>query len=204
MSGAEPIVTRAGRRSAAGRDKIMTVAARMFAEEGYEAVSTKRLALACGLTIGALYHHFDSKESLYRAVVSDAFEGLPEAPLDLFDDDSDAEAQLRRLIAWFSRTIAGDDVGAALFRHELLEPRLSGSLGDLQAFARPLARFRDLMERLAPQTESAFAEAAIIALSFGLSKLDGMRRVVGDDRIPSEPDEIADRVARLVLRGLSI
>lgn len=50
--------------------KTMLEAARgAFAREGYAHVSTEALVRELGLTRGALYHHFGSKEGLFRAVV---------------------------------------------------------------------------------------------------------------------------------------
>lgn len=183
---------------------MIAVATAMFAEEGFDAVSTKKIALASGLTIGALYHHFESKDALYQAVVGHAFAKLPPAPEALFVDSAPAEDQLRDLTAWFVRIIAGGGAEAALLRRELLEPRLTGSLGEIDVLARLLARFRALMARIAPHEDGAFAEAAIIALSFGLTSLGGMQRVVGEDAIPADPDAIAERVTALVFHGLGL
>jgi AcrR family transcriptional regulator len=41
----------------------------LFAQHGYTAVSMEELVQQAGVTRGALYHHFGSKEGLFRAVV---------------------------------------------------------------------------------------------------------------------------------------
>ncbi|MFD3521764.1 TetR/AcrR family transcriptional regulator [Streptomyces sp. NPDC058653] len=43
----------------------------LFAEVGYGAVSLTEIVTAAGVTKGALYHHFDSKTALFRAVLRD-------------------------------------------------------------------------------------------------------------------------------------
>ncbi|MET4924895.1 TetR/AcrR family transcriptional regulator [Streptomyces sp. PSRA5] len=43
----------------------------LFAEVGYGAVSLAEIVAAAGVTKGALYHHFDSKTALFRAVLED-------------------------------------------------------------------------------------------------------------------------------------
>lgn len=50
---------------------LLSAARRLFAEKGYAACGTPELAAAAGLTRGALYHHFDDKQALFRAVVED-------------------------------------------------------------------------------------------------------------------------------------
>ena len=43
--------------------------ARLFAAHGYAAVGLAEIVRAAGVTKGALYHHFDSKADLFRAVL---------------------------------------------------------------------------------------------------------------------------------------
>ena len=53
------------------RERIMAAAARLFARRGYDKTSTKDIAEAARLTPPALYHYFDSKETLFVATVDD-------------------------------------------------------------------------------------------------------------------------------------
>lgn len=43
---------------------------RLFATKGYAAVGLSEIVSASGVTKGALYHHFDSKAELFRAVLT--------------------------------------------------------------------------------------------------------------------------------------
>ncbi|MFF2369926.1 TetR/AcrR family transcriptional regulator [Agromyces sp. NPDC058110] len=54
------------------RAEIVRIATRRFAEQGYAGVALEDLVAEAGLTRGALYHHFGSKEGLFRAVVERA------------------------------------------------------------------------------------------------------------------------------------
>ncbi|MEM1231075.1 MAG: helix-turn-helix domain-containing protein [Pseudomonadota bacterium] len=51
------------------RARIIETAARLFREHGYEGVGIKALMSAAGLTNGAFYAHFDSKQDLLEAVL---------------------------------------------------------------------------------------------------------------------------------------
>jgi AcrR family transcriptional regulator len=53
------------------RERIMVAAERLFARSGYDKTSTKDIAEAARLTPPALYHYFDSKESLFVATLED-------------------------------------------------------------------------------------------------------------------------------------
>src|SRR6185437_14324071 len=61
------------------RDRILDSAAKAFAQYGYRLASMELVAQECGLTRQALYHHFESKEALFRAVVEAVGEGALEA-----------------------------------------------------------------------------------------------------------------------------
>ncbi|MHB8466817.1 MAG: TetR/AcrR family transcriptional regulator [Acidimicrobiales bacterium] len=53
------------------RERIMAAAERLFARHGYDQTSTKDIAEAADLTPPALYHYFDSKETLFVATLED-------------------------------------------------------------------------------------------------------------------------------------
>jgi AcrR family transcriptional regulator len=56
-------------RGRATRQLIANTARTLFAEQGYEAVSTEAVRQACGISRGALFHHFPTKEALFTAVL---------------------------------------------------------------------------------------------------------------------------------------
>ena len=51
------------------RDYIIDKAHSLFLSRSYEAVSISEISKAIGFTKGALYHHFKSKDELFKAVV---------------------------------------------------------------------------------------------------------------------------------------
>src|SRR5271168_2384733 len=63
----------------ASRERILDSAAKIFGQHGYRLASMELVAQECGLTRQALYHHFPSKEALFRAVVEAVHEGAFEA-----------------------------------------------------------------------------------------------------------------------------
>ena len=63
-------------RSEATRSALVGAARRLFAERGYSEVGTEEIVRAAGVTRGALYHHFDGKRELMRAVYEQLEEEL--------------------------------------------------------------------------------------------------------------------------------
>jgi len=52
----------------------MQSAARLFAEQGFDATSTQAIAAESGITVAAIYRHFPSKSDLLVAVADEALE----------------------------------------------------------------------------------------------------------------------------------
>lgn len=50
------------------KDEILYTALHLFAQRGFDAVSTDMIARQLGLTKGALYRHFESKQAIFDAI----------------------------------------------------------------------------------------------------------------------------------------
>ncbi len=57
-------------KAAENREKVMAAAAKLFRERGLEGVGVDALAEAAGLTHGAVYSHFKSKDELAAEAVA--------------------------------------------------------------------------------------------------------------------------------------
>ncbi|USG62931.1 TetR/AcrR family transcriptional regulator [Sneathiella marina] len=66
-------------RTLAMRVNLLDVARRLFSEKGYGATSTPEIVAAAKVTRGALYHHFEDKLALFRAVVEREAERVADA-----------------------------------------------------------------------------------------------------------------------------
>ena len=58
------------------KQEILTIAARIFRQKGYNATSMNDLAKECGLFKGSLYHYFKNKEQILQEVVQSYFDYL--------------------------------------------------------------------------------------------------------------------------------
>jgi len=56
------------RQAEATRQLLVSVARELFTEKGYAATSVEEIIQRAGVARGALYHHFNGKDALFRAV----------------------------------------------------------------------------------------------------------------------------------------
>ncbi|TLS50070.1 TetR/AcrR family transcriptional regulator [Paenibacillus antri] len=69
-------------------NQILTVALNLFIEKGYEQTSVQDIINELGgLTKGAIYHHFKSKEEIWQAVTDHMFKGIDEVLSPVRDDN---------------------------------------------------------------------------------------------------------------------
>jgi len=204
------LISRPAKRPARRRDgpmtedAILTAAESLFARYGFEAVSTKQLAAAAGVAIGAVYHHFPSKEAVYAAATKRAFAAKSTPPSGLMNSQEPPERILTQLIAWFVSAIVLDRNFGLLLKRELLDPRPSTPhLIDKDLFQQPLELCKSLLQRLAPQADVDEAVASLLALLFGFTNLKGIHAILPSAlKTISTPQEVSERVTRLLLRGL--
>jgi AcrR family transcriptional regulator len=71
-----PRPTKKQLQSDSTRRKLISVARRLFATRGYAKTSIEDITTRAKVTRGALYHHFDGKEELFRAVFEQVEEEL--------------------------------------------------------------------------------------------------------------------------------
>lgn len=112
---------------------IAQVAMALFAEHGFTATSTRKVAQAAGVSEGLIFHHFGSKIGLLvgaarRAqVLSDyvaaALVSQPHAPV---------ETQLRQIASAFTAFLRADRLEARLFRVLMSEASTNPELYALQ------------------------------------------------------------------------
>jgi AcrR family transcriptional regulator len=58
-----------GARTGARCRQVLEAASLCFAQEGFHGTSMARLAKAAGMSVGHIYHYFDSKEAIIAAIV---------------------------------------------------------------------------------------------------------------------------------------
>lgn len=79
------------------RDEIAVVAARLFAETGYDAVSLDDIGAAVGIAGPSLYNHFTSKQDLLFATMTHGYGKLHDTLIDALETDAGPAEVLRAI-----------------------------------------------------------------------------------------------------------
>jgi AcrR family transcriptional regulator len=88
-------------RGQSTRDQLIAVATRLFGERGYDGASIEAVLRESRVSRGALYHHFDSKESLFEAVLESVETAVGHETLAAAAGiDDPAEALRAGCLAW--------------------------------------------------------------------------------------------------------
>jgi AcrR family transcriptional regulator len=136
-------------RSEATRRKILDAAIDVFGEVGYAAAAWGTIIERTGMTKGALYHHFDSKESLASAIVEEGSDIVVSALRNVCGSSSPALENLLHGTFTIVRVLNCDKVARAA---EQLTYTLSG-------FNEAARRFcTELVEMIAAEARRATAE----------------------------------------------
>jgi AcrR family transcriptional regulator len=122
----------------APQDRILDAAMRVFRRHGFRHSSIEQAAEAAGLTRQALYHHFSSKEALFRAVLERLYENAFAAEVAAAEAAERAGDSLADIIV--------AEVSARL--RELLSS-LDGSPHIEELFSEHLLQARDLYQTYA-------------------------------------------------------
>ncbi|MFB4294972.1 TetR/AcrR family transcriptional regulator [Nonomuraea sp. ATR24] len=102
-------MTRAEQRERT-RKTLISVARRLFAGHGYAAVGLAEIVRESGVTKGALYHHFDGKAELFRAVLEEVQQEVAARVAAAADAEYGAWAQLKAGCAAFLAAGADPEV----------------------------------------------------------------------------------------------
>jgi AcrR family transcriptional regulator len=120
------------------QDRILDAAMRVFRRHGFRRSSIEQAAEEAGLTRQALYHHFASKEALFRAVIERLYEQGLEAEIAAAKMAEEEDLELADIL------IA--EIGA---RMRSLFASLKGSPHIEELFSEHLMQARDLYQSYA-------------------------------------------------------
>lgn len=128
---------------AAARTAVLNSAMTLFAQNGYAHTTTRSIAQEAGISIGLMYHYFDSKESLLRAVFDHSMAILSQTFTQSYEQSAPSE-RLAALLRSMLTLLTEDESFWALFYMLRTQPAIQRELGD--DFRLWTQRLRELFE----------------------------------------------------------
>jgi AcrR family transcriptional regulator len=129
------------------RATLIQTAARLFAEHGFEAVSTRMLSKEAGVNIAMIAYYFGSKEKLFEAIIDEKLPKSREMLLGFLESDLQTWEKLSAIIDSYIEKIFTDSSFTKLIYRELsLQQRpahseriLNGIMGNWEIMSKIIA-----------------------------------------------------------------
>jgi AcrR family transcriptional regulator len=186
---------------APARRALLEAAIDLFHQRGYDGTSVREIVAAAGLTKGAFYHYFASKDDLLQLIHDDYLDRQLAALEAIRQEDLPARAKLERVVHTIVEALDTDHKSMSVFMRERRALSPAG-------FERLRAK-RDLYERelvglLEEGVQSGEFEAIGDAkiLAFGIVGMCAWGQEWYSPSGPWSAKQIADWYARLLLHGL--
>ncbi|HZQ80400.1 MAG TPA: TetR/AcrR family transcriptional regulator [Gaiellaceae bacterium] len=182
----------------ARREELTRIAARLFAERGYQGTSLADLADELGVQKPSLYHHIDSKEDLLWEVAWEGAESF-HAALDAVPADAPVTERIRLALRAHLAVVSRQLDVATVFVREwryLSGERRERFVAERRRYEERIRElFREGVEGSELRTDLDVATAALLFLSAANWAYTWLRAGSGTD-------ELADRLFAALLDGM--
>lgn len=108
------------------KQEIYRIAAKLFKEKGYSAVTMRDLAAAVGIKAASLYNHISSKQQILSETIIDIAEQFTEGIEMITIQDSDTVTKLKAVISQHITLTANNPYGMAALNNDWMH--LEGKL----------------------------------------------------------------------------
>ncbi len=175
-------------------ERILKSAMRHFLEVGFRAASIRSICRDAGVTNGAFYSHFESKEQLFSALVGDCVSGFTKAYDDLADMTIRGKEDIVRILGSAYSSIetlihyiyenserfmlvfkCGGGSAYENFVDELIDTETRNTMVFLQSCRDYMSHPENISERIAGGFSNLAIRQAIDAFTSGISEEENIR-----------------------------
>ncbi len=160
----------------ARRAQIVTAAQALFARKGFEATSMQDIFLESGLSTGAVYRYFRSREEIVEAIAQGALRPVRAVFDDMLATDPPAPlAEELARVAQLIESVSGPDgvlrVTVQLWGQALFKPEIAslarGGYGELRGLVTQLVRRAQGAGQIDPDADAAQLGQVLFAVLLG-------------------------------------
>jgi TetR/AcrR family transcriptional regulator len=188
------------------RAAILHAAAREFAEQGIAGARTDAIARAAKVNKALLYYYFQDKETLYGAVLDDAFSGMRTNVFQVLDSDLPAREKVMAYVGAYFDFIASNQIYPKLMQREMMRAREGNSVHIdrlVKTYFQPIyRRVGELLRKGIKEGEfrkvdpAHFVPSMVAMIIFYFSSAPVMQKIVRFN--PLAPERIAERRAAVL------
>jgi TetR/AcrR family transcriptional regulator len=188
------------------RAAILQAAAREFAENGIAGARTDAIAHHARVNKALLYYYFRDKETLYGAVLDQAFAGLRETVFRVLDSDLKPRQKILAYVGTYFDFIASNQIYPKLMQREMMRVREGRSEHIdrlIHTYFQPIyRRLGELLHKGIAEGEfrkvnvAHFVPSMIAMIVFYFSSAPVLQKIVRFN--PLAPERIAERRAAVL------
>ncbi|HEY6338091.1 MAG TPA: TetR/AcrR family transcriptional regulator [Candidatus Sulfotelmatobacter sp.] len=188
------------------RAAILQAAAQEFAEHGIAGARTDAIARQARVNKALLYYYFKDKETLYGAVLDDAFSGMKARVFQALDSNLPSREKIMAYAGAYFDFIASNQIYPKLMQREMMRAREGQSEHIdrlVKTYFQPIyGRVGDLLRKGIDEGEfrrvdpAHFVPSMIAMIVFYFSSAPVMQRIVRFN--PLVPSRIAERRAAVL------
>ena len=183
------------------RAAILRAAAQEFAEHGIAGARTDAIARAARVNKALLYYYFKDKETLYGAVLDNAFSGMKTNIFQVLDSDLPPREKILAYVGAYFDFIASNQIYPKLMQREMMRAREGDSVHInrlVKTYFQPIyRRVGELLHKGIAEGEfrkvdpAHFIPSMVAMIVFYFSSAPVMQRIVRFN--PLTPERIAER-----------
>src|SRR5271156_1987065 len=188
------------------RAAILKAAVAEFADHGIAGARTDAIARAARVNKALLYYYFRDKETLYGAVLDDAFSGMKAKVFRVLDSELPPREKIMAYVGAYFDFIASNQIYPKLMQREMMRAREGDSVHIdrlVKTYFQPVyRRVSELLEKGIAEGEFRkvdpvhFVPSMVAMIIFYFSSAPVMRRIVHFN--PLAPERIAERRAAVL------
>ena len=188
------------------RAAILQAAANEFAQHGIAGARTDAIAREARVNKALLYYYFKDKETLYGAVLDDAFAGLKNAVFRALDSNVAPREKMLAYVGAYFDFIASNQLYPRLMQREMMRAREGQSQHIdkvIKSYIQPIfAKVSEVMRQgiaggdFRPVNPAHFVPSMVAMIVFYFSSAPMMQKIVGFN--PLTPERIAERRAAVL------
>jgi AcrR family transcriptional regulator len=185
------------RDGARTRRTLLDEAMRLFVEQGFAETTTRDIAKACGISEGAIYRHFSTKDEIGWELFADNYASMADRLTEIWRAQSDFRGALRAIIDDLCRIFDHDPYR---FRFLLLAQHtfLRRVRADMKS---PIRVLRALIEQGIAQRQIGITDAALAtAFAQGPLLLTASSIIYG--ALPGPMSRLAEQIYGATLRAI--